>query len=80
MSDVASKRVPFVPPTFIRETIRARKRTTIANEAAIQPRDEELGLQLSQADTTATTTATYMVHREEHAEYIDGASLVNIDT
>ena len=79
MSDIASKRVPFVPPTFIRDTIRARKRTTIANEAAIQPRDEELGLPLSQADTTATTTATHMVHREEHAENIDGASLDNID-
>ena len=79
MGDIASKRVPFVPPTFIRDTIRARKRTTIANEAAIQPRDEELGLPLSQADTTATTTATHMVHREEHAENVDGASLDNID-
>ena len=79
MGDITSKRVPFVPPTFIRDTIRARKRTTIANEAAIQPRDEELGLPLSQADTTATTTATHMVHREEHAENIDGASLDNID-
>ena len=79
ISDIESKFIPFVSPTFIRDTTRARKRATIAHEAAIKPRDEELGMPLSHANTTTTTIATHVVHKEEHSEMIDGDPLHNID-
>lgn len=60
----------FAPPTSTHDTIREQRlianRFGLIDRNTTQPRDEERGFPQSQADAEATTTATHVVHLDEH--------------